>query len=439
MNTRKLLTLGASALLLGGIGIASASSRDSVREAAADAAKASSALGRHHPGDAVTAAESAVALQTQNADYRLLLGQSYVAAGRFASARGAYADAIALAPANGKAALNLALMQIATGDWAGARRTLDEHSAAIPAADRGLATALAGDPAGAVTMLSQVARSADATPKLRQNLALSLALASRWQDARAVAAMDLSPADVGDRMEQWAAFSRPHGAADQVAALLGVTPVADAGQPARLALTTTPAITVAATTAPVAVTVAEAAPPVTLGADAAPSAAPGFTATKVAFAAPHEVVQSLPGHGAAVAPRAAFIAAGHAPIKVALNQPASGSAPDAAPARSEVHAAPAKGGFFVQLGAFHSVAVAQNAWGRATHRLPALAGHKAQGMTFALKGASFYRLSVGGFTRGDADALCRRYRQAGGACFVRAGAGDQIASWATRSVQLASR
>ena len=42
---------------------------------------------------------------------------------------------------------------------------------------------------------------------------------------------------------------------------------------------------------------------------------------------------------------------------------------------------------------------------------------------------SLYRLSVGGFAREDATALCRSYKAKGGSCFVRASAGDQIASW----------
>ncbi|MGK3808204.1 tetratricopeptide repeat protein, partial [Enterococcus faecium] len=81
--------------------------------------------------------------------------------GRFDSARAAYGDVLQLTPGNGKAALNLALTQIASGDWMGARATLGAHSRAIPVADLGLATALAGDPAGAVAMLTPVARSGE--------------------------------------------------------------------------------------------------------------------------------------------------------------------------------------------------------------------------------------------------------------------------------------
>lgn len=438
MKTQLLATLGASALLLGGIGMASAANHDAAnaKAAAADAGKADRALALHQAPAAIASAEAAVALASHDADYRLLLGRSYLAAGRFASARGAFADAVTLSPDNAKAALDLALMQIATGDWAGARHTLDDHSASIALADRGLATALAGDPAAAVAMLSQAARSPDATPKVRQNLALSLALSGQWQAARTVAAVDVAPADLDTRMEQWASFARPTGAADQVATLLGVTPVADGGMPVALALGGgAPSIQVAATTAPAAVAQAAVVPSPAV-AVATPHEQPqaaaiavtaGTAPAQVSFAAAHEVVQALPP-SRQMTPRPAVIAADHVPMKVALGAPV-------APVRGPA----AKGGFFVQLGAFQSAAVARDAWGRATHRLPALATSGASGMNFSAKGTNYYRLSVGGFARGDADALCRRYRQAGGACFVRAGAGDQIASWTKKTVQVASR
>ena len=60
-------------------------------------------------------------------------------------------------------------------------------------------------------------------------------------------------------------------------------------------------------------------------------------------------------------------------------------------------------------------------------------------MKISARGQNFYRLSVGGFARGDADMLCRKVRASGSACFVRAGAGDQVAAWSSRGVQLAMR
>jgi Flp pilus assembly protein TadD len=230
MTPRLILSLGLSALVLGGtmVGctatgnhLAKASDRAAARTAKAahrDAEKAARALATRDPS-AVAYAESAVSQAPRDAGYRMLLGQGYLQAGRFASARDTFADVVDLMPGNGKAALNLALAQIATGDWSAARATLDAHAKDIPAADLGLATALAGNPAGAITILDAAARAPGATAKIRQNLALSYALAGRWDMARIAAAADMSSADLDARMEQWAAFTQPKGAPDQVASL----------------------------------------------------------------------------------------------------------------------------------------------------------------------------------------------------------------------------
>ena len=173
-----------------------AGARSSAREASAaqkHADRARKAIARRDAVAAVQSAELAVGLAPRDADCRALLGQAYLLAGRFDSAHTALADALKLAPDNGKAALNLALAQIAGGDWAGARATLDSHADTIAISDRGLAMALAGDPAGAVALMLPVARQPGSDAKLRQNLALSLALAGRWQDARLVASLDLPP------------------------------------------------------------------------------------------------------------------------------------------------------------------------------------------------------------------------------------------------------
>jgi len=59
-------------------------------------------------------------------------------------------DALTLDPSDGRVALNLVLAKIAQGDWAGARSTLQTQGTTIPASDRGLAFALAGDPVTAI-------------------------------------------------------------------------------------------------------------------------------------------------------------------------------------------------------------------------------------------------------------------------------------------------
>ncbi len=399
---------GAIALALGGLSLLCASDgADRVVSASAKAAKkATRALDKHRTTEAVMAAEQAVALSPREAAYRMILGQSYLEAGRFQSAGQAFADTLQLDGGNGRAALNLALTQIARGDWQAARHVLDAHAGEIPAADRGLAMALAGDTPGAVALLTQVARSPAASPKVRQNLALSYALAGQWSLARMIAAADMSPADVDRRMEQWAAFAQPHEASDQVASLLGVRPVADGGQPVALALNAP------VTPAPVAVAKVEPAPV------AAPVQVAVVTpvAPRITFASPREVVQSLP---------APVIASNRASFKTPIN-----AAPAKIAARPAGKTAVLAGGtWFVQLGAFDNSGVAKDAWGRATRRYAGFKGHVPQGTNFKTTRATLYRLSVGGFSRAAADKACHAYRVRGGSCFVRSGAGDQVAAW----------
>jgi Flp pilus assembly protein TadD len=449
MKTRAAVTLGLSALVLGGAltGVTSqhgsfafAGSRsesNDEKQALKEADKARKALANGKTAAAIVSAEAAVGLRPQVTNYRVLLGQSYLKAGRFGSAREAFADAMTLEPGNGKAALNLVLSQIATGDWAGARKTLDAHADIIAVSDRGLAMALAGDPAGAVDVLIAATRSPEADAKTRQNLALSLALAGRWQDARTVVAVDLAPGDIDKRILQWAAFSRPKSASDQVAALLGVTPVQDPGQPVALALNASVAPAVAVAKAieafmPQAPAEAAAVQPeaATAVSTAAPAPAPApavatLSASNIQFGPRQEIVQTLPASVASAASTKA--------PSVVVAKSATVAGASAAPRTL------AKGSFFVQVGAYENAAVAKDAWGRATRRYATFSGQTPQGMNISSAAGNFYRLSVGGFARADAAALCRRYKAQGGDCFVRAGAGEKVAFWATGNRKLASR
>jgi hypothetical protein len=76
---------------------------------------------------------------------------------------------------------------------------------------------------------------------------------------------------------------------------------------------------------------------------------------------------------------------------------------------------------------------------RALRRLPMLTDQTPQGMSFSQDGTTYYRLSVGGFSKADARSLCNRYHARGGKCFVRTGAGDQVAAWVKKGTELASR
>jgi len=437
MKTGSIVSLGMSALLLGGVlaggvqGVAFAGSHKQsgdARKAVAEAGKARALLARGKGADAVKHAERAAFAAPQSAEFRMLLGQSYLKAGRFTSARDAFGDTLTLDAGNGKAALNLALAQIATGDWKAARETIAAHADTIPVSDRGLAIALAGDPAVAVDLLASAARADATSVKTRQNLALSLALAGRWTEARAVVGLDLAAADADKRIVEWGAFARPKAASDQVASLLGVTPVEDKGRPAALALNVAAPVAVASVAPAEAVPAPVAAAPVEVAAvavppapvSAAPEAAPSLNTgvPAVQFAARQEIVQPLPAK----------------PEAVAVVKPATKAA-----AVEETPRALAAGKFYVQLGAFDTAGVARDAWKRAARQFPTFSGHTPQGVTVKTASGSFYRLSVGGYARPDAIKLCLSYRAAGGRCFVRAGAGEQLANWAKPGQQIASR
>lgn len=171
--------------------------------------------------------------------------------------------------------------------------------------------------------------------------------------------------------------------------------------------------------APVAVAAADPAP-VPVAAEAGPRPA-------IVFAAPQEVVQPLP------VKRAKPVLAAKAPETKA---PQTKAVVAIVATKADVPAkAPAKGDYYLQLGAYENAAVARDGWRRATARFAGFAGQTPSGMAFK----SFYRLSLGGFSRADAVALCGAYRAKGGNCFVRQGAGDQVASWVKPGRELASR
>ena len=435
MNTRTLLSIGTAMLVVGGTvlgsaGFGGAAAEAGTRSSADLAQRAAKAVAKRDPA-AVAMAEEAVAAAPGDAETRVLLGRAYLQAGRFASARDAFSDVLRLRPSDGRSALNLTLASIATGDWQGARTVLAAHRHEISATDYGLALALAGDPAGGAAILTQAARESGATAKTRQNLALTLALTGQWGLAKAVAAADMSPADVDKRIAEWAQFAQPTAASDQVASLLGVRAVFDRGQPVALALATQ-AVPVAAP-APVMVAAAEpvvapAPTPVAVveTASVAPAvvpvvASPAMVAA-VTFGPRREVVQPLP---------APLIRAdGPAKVSLAAFVKARAAQPVAKAASGEWH---------VQLGAFANAGGARNAWGRISHRFASVGDHVPQGASYKAGSDALYRLSVGGFDHGGADRLCRSVRAGGGTCFVRRAAGDQVAQWARGGVQVASR
>jgi Flp pilus assembly protein TadD len=425
------------------------------RQAAALHEQAGRALRQGQLDPAQNAMEQAVALSPRDAGYRQLLADIYLKQGRFASARTTYADVLELDPSNARAGLSVALIEIAEGNPRAAAARLEELEGRAPAADLGLAFALAGRTDRAVQMLEAAARAPGATARTRQNLALAYAMTGDWRRARAVAAQDLSPAELPARLQQWAAFARPGAGQTRVAALLGVTPVQDAGQPVRLALAPAAAPNQAfAEAAPAPVPEAPApapeepapapvaAAPVQV-AEARPAEAPAFwVPTAQSYQAPPEApVERADVSAEPAAPppevRVQYASAARtlvAPEPALIRAAAVNRVPVSAfqRARPRVSIADGSAPIVVQLGAFSNEANAERAWLQASARY-GLEGRRPLTTTIAMNGRTLNRVSVSGFaSAGDAQRLCGQIRSAGGACFVRGNAGDASIRWAAR-------
>jgi Flp pilus assembly protein TadD len=486
MKTSAMLKLATASLIMGTTMVgcstqgqasrpASASDAHIDRIAARAAEKARGAIAKKKFDMAIVSAEKAVSYSPRDAGYRMLLGQAYLGAGRFASAETAFSDVLTLTPDNGRAALNLALVEVARGKKDRALSTLGEYRDRISGVDYGLAMALAGETREAIRVLEALAREPGADARVRQNLALSYALDGQWAPARTMASVDLGEAEADARLLQWAAFSRPDGAAAQVATLLGVSPVAsDSGLPAQLALGKSSSTVQTAMTAPAA------APAVEASAFVAQAPQPVFeTVAPAASPAPAQVVTAAPVFetaAPAARPASAQVVAvapvdvpppvfetdgpdlSDAPVAVAARIAAPLIRASSVPARqmvvrakpgpiaaapraiaAVVTKAPAvkpmpfdSGKFVVQLGAFENAAVSRDAWNRMSARF-GLAGYEPANGTAKLGNTSFVRLSVGGFaTHADAKRICTRIAAAGGKCFVRGLLGDQVANWVKR-------
>jgi Flp pilus assembly protein TadD/cell division septation protein DedD len=394
--------------------------------AATAATLAKSALVASNFRAAVRSAETAVEYAPRDASYRMLLGQSYMSAGRFASAETSFTDALTLSPDNDRGALNLALTQIAQGKHDAAMSTLADYRDKIAASDYGLAVALAGDANTAVITLESAIRAGGSDAKTRQNLALAYAMIGNWASARVMASQDLAGADLDNRIGQWATFVQPKSSYDQVASLLGVRPVQDAGQPTRLALNGVPNVAVASAdpspAAPIEPWVIPAEPvaPATVAVVDTPP--PAFETAAAPVRAEAPVIRSETN---AIKQVVVPASSRPTPAKVAsMPKPSMFK-----PARSVT-----EGKFVVQLGAFESAAVSRNSWNRLAPRFGLSAFDPANSVA-RVRGANFVRLSVGGFvTRADANLVCARVRNAGGNCFVRSVFGDAPAQWVQRGM-----
>lgn len=397
------------------------------------AANARAELGGGHADKAVALAEKAVLSDPRNGAYRLLLGNSYLRAGRFESARQAYDEAMELGEDSGKAALSLALAEIGMGRGNEAIDTLNSYRDAIPVEDYGLALALAGRTGEGIEMMANALRTSGTNPKIRQNLAFALALHGEWKEARVMASFDVPADQLDARIQQWAAMGNPEDVRLRVASLIGAPVREDAGQPTALALANFPETAQLADAA-----AAKAETPKAGNAGAAP------TLAKAA-------VEELPALDTAPAPRVADASTQPRPAQLAMiDAPAAKAAPVAViqpqaqpyriaaavthpavrpsarpvakPAtRLAVRPTVAPGTHLVQLGAFSTSDGARRAWRHFASRNPPLAGYRNVTTEVTVNGRHFWRVQAAGFVgQASAATLCRSVKARGGACLVMA-------------------
>lgn len=420
-TNRRILSLGLAgaiaALAIAGAGMSvTATARQSVDQSAKGA---QAALAKGQVEKAVQLAEALVAANPREPSYRALLGQAYLKAGRFNSAVTTFNDAMKLGDNSARTALGLALANVAAGQPRDAVAILDDWRDAIPAADLGLALALAGETSRGVAVLSDTLRAGDASPKVRQNLAYAYALDGRWRDARVMMAMDVPADQIDARMSAWAQHAKPEDVNVRVAGLINAPLRGDPGQPVALALNQSPASEQLAAEqgaapapkgelAPAAASTALASyAPVVPAPAAAAEAAPARNFAQ-SFSS-QEVVQPLPA-GYTSASVVASAKAYAKPYKVQARIASRAPAAKAVPAANGSHA--------VQLGSFSSPQGARRAWGILAARNPGLQGFKMVITPATVRGKNYWRVAAAGFDGRSANGMCASVKSRGGVCFA---------------------
>lgn len=429
------------------------------------AAKASEALQEGDAERAVRHAEKSVEEAPRDGVRRAVLGQAYLRAGRLASARAALSEAIQLGEDGPRIALMLALAEIGAGSPRNASILLSQQGSLIPAADRGLAFALAGETARGVEVISADIRAGNDNPKSRQNLAYAYALDGRWREARMMASQDV-PADVLDRrMTEWAMNARPEQAAARVAALVGAELRADSGMPTQLALANFPAAAPVAPAAPAskvlapAPRMAVAKPPVPVVSPVAapkPAAKPAPQAVVVARAelppvqpakvqpvqlnpaksdvklaavpastasspavVRNAVIQQTPAAPAPAAVTKAAVTTVKPPVaKVAVAAKPAAIKPAAAKvvAKASLPVPVSNGTHVAQLGSYGSMADARAGWKVLQSRYSNLKGQQPVITQAKVDGKDYWRVAAGSFDAAGAKAMCGAVKANGGGC-----------------------
>ena len=381
---------------------------------------------------AVSQAEKAVERNPQSASLRTELGLAYLKAGRFQSAVATFNDAMSLGDNSSRTALSLALAKIGTGKGREAVAILDDWRESIPAADLGLAIALAGEGGRGVAILSDALRGGENTPKLRQNLAYAYALDGRWREARTMAEQDVPADQVDRRMSEWALTAKPDDYQTRVAGLLGAPVRIDPGLPEGLALTSTPQneqlAAEATATAPQA-----GARPVSVNTELPAAYGPASPAVGLeSYTPPAPVAQpvALAPVLPPVAPRPVVQPFASGNFASAFSTPVVATQPAARPARPQrtVRVVLPKpkatvqrnGTHLVQLGSFSSPQGARRAWGVLSASNASLREYRMVITPAVVRGKNYWRVAAAGFDAQMAKGMCSTVRGRGGVCFAYA-------------------
>ncbi|WP_338445412.1 SPOR domain-containing protein [Pelagerythrobacter marensis] len=401
------------------------------------AAKAQTALEKGKEGTAVAHAEAAVRAEPRNRQYRAVLGAAYLKAGRFQSAATSFQDAMSLGDNSPRTALSYVLAEIAVGNYPKALAVLDDWRDDLDPADLGLALALAGQPERGANVLANALRGGQNTAKVRQNLAYAYALQGNWRAARLMAAEDVPPDQIDQRIGEWAQAVQPEMYQARVARLLGAPVVRDPGQPIALALDNNPGSEqLAAEAAALAPPSGELAPKQASGAQVAYAAAelpPAEPAPQLAVAPTRvETPSDVQSAFAAPAPSGATPAQITESVIAFISEPVVQKMPARygveAPARGTARAAaekaptPAKkdvdGGHLVQLGSFSSREGARRAWGVYASTYPNLDRYRMVITEARVRGKTYYRVSAGGLESAEARSMCSTVKARGEGCIA---------------------
>lgn len=399
--------------------------------------KAQVALAKGQTDKAIAHAEAAVLAEPRNAGYRAMLGAAYLEAGRFQSAATSFNDAIDLGDGDPRTVLSYALAQVALGDNRAALTMLDQWQEDIDPADLGLAVALAGLPDRGVHVLTNALRNGQNTPKVRQNLAYAYALQGNWRAARVMAAEDVPADQIDDRIGEWAQTARPEAFRQRVASLLQVSPVADPGQPAQLALANFPSQDMMVAEAAAQLPVDQAAEGELAALDA-PEPAPAPVAVAAAEPSRFDNAFAVARAGSAEPVEARYVAR---PVVQEAPRAASGSskpAPRIAASSSQRRMAATGDTHLVQLGSFSSREGAERAWTIYQKRYPQLSGHDRVITEAQVSGKTYYRVSAAGFGVSGAKGMCSTVKASGKGCFAYA-AGRPLPGAVERNTRMASR